>query len=208
MHVLGNVLLGTQHRADPVAGVVNAVLHGYGPFQDRTQALAHPPGCGGLLVPDRREDLKHVGARDLRDRHLADAREGEPPQARDPLTGVSRVAPAGPLLFQHTHGGFGEGGDGLAASLLGERVPALAGELAVDERLLPGLDQRDQGKAAESELTATTADQEALNPAAGSAGLDEEVQSVSIGVSSGRSGADEGSREGLWGMAALGFGFG
>ena len=56
LHVLGNVLLGTQHRADPVAGIVDPVLHGYGPFQDRPQALAHPPGRGGLLVPDRRED--------------------------------------------------------------------------------------------------------------------------------------------------------
>ncbi len=82
LHVLGHVLLGTQHRADPVAGVVSAILHGYGPFQDRPQALAHPPGCGGLLVPEGREDIKHVGARNLRDRHLADAREGEPPQAR------------------------------------------------------------------------------------------------------------------------------
>ena len=45
LHVLGNVLLGTQHRADPVAGVVHAELHGYGPFQDRPQALAHPPAA-------------------------------------------------------------------------------------------------------------------------------------------------------------------
>ena len=62
-----------------------------------------------------------------------------------------------------------------------------------------------EGNAAESELTAAASDQEALNPAAGSAGLDEQVQSVSIGVSAGRSGADEGSREGLLGMAAFRF---
>ena len=86
--------------------------------------------------------------------------------------------------------------------------PPWRASLRFDERLLPGLGQRDQGKAAESEFTAAAADQEALNPAAGSAGLDKEVQSVSIGVSSGRSRADEGSREGLLGMAALGFGFG
>ena len=82
---------------------------------------------GRLLVPDGREDLEHVGARNLRDRHLADAREGQPPQARHPLAGVSRVAPSGPLLFQQTGGGFGEGRDALATSLLDERVPALAG---------------------------------------------------------------------------------
>ena len=127
LQVLDNVLLGAQHRADPVAGVVDPVLHGHGPFQDRTQAQAHPPGRLRLPVPDGREDLKQVGAGNLRDRHLADAREGQPPQARQPLAGVFPVAPAGPLLFQHTGSSFGVGGDGLATSLLGERVPALAG---------------------------------------------------------------------------------
>ena len=47
--------------------------------------------------------------------------------------------------------------------------------------------------------------EKALNPASGTAGLDEAVQSVSIGVSSGRSGANEGRREGLLGMAAFRF---
>ena len=125
----GNVLLGAKDRADPVAGVVDPVLHGHGPFQDRTQA--HPPGRLRLPVPDGREDLKQVGAGDLGDRHPTDAREGQPPQARQPLPGVFPVAPAGPLLFQQTGSSFGEGGDTLGAALLGKRVSALAGELAV-----------------------------------------------------------------------------
>ena len=59
--------------------------------------------------------------------------------------------------------------------------------------------------AAESELTAAATDDEALNPASGSAGLDEEVQSVPIGVSSGRSGGKRpkgpfGDGSGLQGM--------
>ncbi len=65
LHVLGHVLLWTQHGTDPVTGVVKAVLHGYGPFQDRPQALAHPLGCVYLPVPEGREDLKQIGARDL-----------------------------------------------------------------------------------------------------------------------------------------------
>ena len=138
-------------------------------------------------MPDRGEDLKHVGAGDLRDRHLADAREGEPPQARHPLAVVTPAAPAVPLLFQHTRGGFGEGGDALGAAFLGKGIPALTGELAVGQRFLSSLGQGDQGEAAESQLAATATDDEPLNPAPGSAGLDEEVQSVSIGVSSGRS---------------------
>ena len=181
-----SVLLGAKDRADPVAGVVDPELHRHGPFQDRAQTLAHPPGGLRLPVPDGREDLEHVGARDLRDGHLADAREGEPPQARHPLAGVSPIAPAGPLLFQHTRGGFGKGRYALGAALLRQWVPALAGKLAVDERLLPGLGQRDQGNAAESELTAAAADDEALNPAPGSARLDKEEQAVAVSVSSGR----------------------
>ena len=125
-------------------------------------------------MPDGREDFKHVGAGNLRDRHLADAREGQPPQARQPLAGVFPVAPASPLLFQYTGSSFGEGEDTLGAALLPKWVPALAGQLAVGERLLSGLGQRDQGEAAESDLTAAATDDEALNPAAGSAGLDGE----------------------------------
>ena len=68
-----------------------------------------------------------------------------------------RTPPAGPLLLQHARSGFGEGRDALGAALLGERVPALPGELAVGRRLFPDLGQRDQGKAAESKLTAATA---------------------------------------------------
>ena len=119
--------------------------------------------------------------------------------------GVFRITPAVPLLLQHTHGGFGEGGDTLGPSFLCKRVSALAGELAVGERLLPGLGQGNEGNAAETELTAAASDEEALNPASGTAGLDEEVQSVPIGVSAGRSGANEGRREGLLGMAAFRF---
>ena len=161
----------------------------------------HPFGGRYLPVPEGSEDLKHVGARNLADRHLADAGEGEPPQARYPFLGVYGAAPSGPLLLQHTHGSFGEGRDAFGTALLGERVPTLAGELAVGEGLLPGFGQGNEDNAAESELTAATSDEKALNPASGTAGLDEEVQSVSIGVSTGRSGANEGRREGLLGMA-------
>ena len=86
LHVLSNILLVTKHRADPVAGVVDPVLHSYGPFQDCPQALAHPLGRGCLPVPDRREDLEQIGARDLRDRHLAAARDTD---LGDPRVGIS-----------------------------------------------------------------------------------------------------------------------
>ena len=105
-----------------------------------------------------------------------------------PLAGVIPTAPAGLLLFQHKRSRFGEGGDAPGAALLRQRVPTFTGELAVDERLLPGLGQGDEGEAAETELTAAATDDEALYPTTGSAGLDEEVEAVAVGVSSGRSG--------------------
>ena len=99
--------------------------------------------------------------------------------------------PSARFLFQHTGGGFGKRRYAFGAALLGERISALAGKRAVGERLLPGLGQGNEGNATETELTAAASNEQALNPAAGSAGLDEEVQSVAIGVSAGRSGANE-----------------
>ena len=117
------------------------------------------------------------------------------------------TSPAGLLLFYHTRGGFGEGRYALPTTLLGKRVAALAGQLTVGQRLFPGLGEGDQRDAAEPELAAPTPDEQALNPASGSARLDEEVQPVAVRVSSRRGRAHEGSRQGLIGMAALGLGF-
>ncbi len=93
--------------------------------------------------------------------------------------------------------------------LLADRPP----QLLVIERLpLPAGEHQRTGSLAQSpcrfeNLQRSPTDDQALNPTAGSAGLDEEVQSVSIGVSSGRSGALEGSREDVAGVAVGGFGF-
>ena len=48
------------------------------------------------------------------------------------------------------------------------------------QRLFPGLGEGDQRDAAEPELAAPTPDEQALNPASGSARLDEEVQTVAV----------------------------
>ena len=115
-----------------------------------------------------------------------------------------------PACFCSTtrRGGFGEASvrpD--LATLLGKRVAALAGQLTVGQRLFPGLGEGDQRDAAEPELAAPTPDEQALNPASGSARLDEEVQTVAVRVSSRRGSAHEGGRQGLVWMAALGLGF-
>ena len=196
-HVLDDVMLGTQDRVDPVARVVDPELHRHRPLQHRADALPQPPGGVRLRVPDGSEDLQHVGASDLRDRHLPDAREGVPLEGQDPLAAVRPISPAGLLLFYHTRGGFGEARYALPTTLLGKRVAALAGQLAVGQRLFPGLGEGDQRDAAEPELAAPTPDDQALNPASGSARLDEEVEPVAVRVSSRRGSAHEGGRQGL-----------
>ena len=55
---------------------------------------------------------------------------------------------------------------------------------------------------AESEFAAPAADDEPLDPAPRSGGLDEQVQAVSVRVSSWRGGSDEGGGQRLVGMAA------
>ena len=74
---------------------------------------------------------------------------------------------AGPFLLQHALGGPGERRHGPDAALVGERVAALAGDLAVGDGLLAGLREPDERDAAETEFTAASADDEALDPVSG-----------------------------------------
>ena len=124
---------------------------------------------------------------DLGDQHLADSFKLEALQAALPSPRVLRIAVTGLLLLDHLHGGFREVGDPQHSALLDERAPALAGQLPVGPRLLSRLGQRHKGDVAEPELPPPPANHEALNPASDSAGLDVEVEPVSVGVSDGRS---------------------
>ena len=153
-HVLHNVMLWTQDRADPVGRVVDPQLHRHGPFQHRANALTEPSGRLRLRVPDGSEDLQHIGARDLRHRHLPDTWEGVPLEGQDPLAAVRPTSLAGLLLFHHMCGGFGEAWHALRTTFLCERVATLAGQLAVGQGLLPSLGERDQRDPAEPELAA------------------------------------------------------
>ena len=156
-HVLHDVTLGTQDRVDPVTGVVDPELHRHRPLQHRADALPQPPGGVRLRVPDGSEDLQHIGASDLRHRHLPDTWEGVPLEGQDPRAAVRPTSLAGLLLFYHTRGGFGEARYTQRTTFLCERVAALAGQLAVGQRLFPGLGERDQRDPAEPELAAPAA---------------------------------------------------
>ena len=147
-HVLHGRPLRSEDRPDAVARVVGPQLHGHGPFQHRTDTLPHPTGRLRLLVPDGREDLQHVGAGHLRHQSPSDPREGVGFQAAKPGARVSGVAPSGLFLFQHARRGGGKGRRDLGAALLGQRVAALAGDLAVGQRLGARLGEWDQHGAA------------------------------------------------------------
>ena len=156
---------GPEHRQHPVAGIVVAHVQGDGPLQHRTDALADGAGRLRLDVPDRREDLQHVGRVDLGDGPAADAGERIPLHAPDPILRVPPAAPAVALLFEHALGGFGKRRDSLDAALLRERVAARPGQHAVGEGLLASLGQRNERRGAESEFSAPAADDEPLDPA-------------------------------------------
>ena len=119
--------------------------------------------------------------------------------------GTDRAAPPGPLLLDHAPGGLGERGDAHGAPLLGHRVAARAGELAVGQRLLARLGQRDQLATLPSPNSRLRPRiDEPLNPAPRSGPLHIEVEPVAVAVSAGRGRAHEGGREPLVGMTALG----
>ena len=142
-HVPHDPVLRAEHRPEPVAGIVGSQVHGDGPFHHRPDALAHRARRLDLAVPDRRENLQHVGAVDLRDRAIADAREGVVLQAVEPRLRLPAPAPAGALALDHGGGGLGEGRHVLQAALVGQGVAARACDLPVRERLVAGLGERD-----------------------------------------------------------------
>ena len=202
--VSDDMLLGAEHRQEPVARVVRSPVHGDGPFQHGADAVANDPGRRRVRVPDGCEDLEHVGARHLGDRHPPDPWEDVNLEAAIPVPRHCRVAPSGALLLDDALSGLGEGGNARRTPLLGQRIAARAGKLAVGQRLLPRLGEQDQLGVAESELTLAAPDHEPLNPTPGSGLLDVKVETVAIAVPAGRCRAHEGGREPLVGMAALG----
>ena len=159
-----DVVPRAERRADAVTRVVVAKLHRNSPLQHSADPVADAPGRGGVLVPDPPQGVDDVGAGHVADGHPADVREREPREARLPVVGVSRVAPARAHVVPHPLGSLGKGGHAAGVTLLGERIASGAGELAVSKGDLAGLLERDERRAAESEFAAPTADGEPLHP--------------------------------------------
>ncbi len=169
--------------------------------RSRTEDRQQLSGRGVQLdVPDRREDLPHVGRVDLGEPPAADAGEGVPLHVPPPVLRVPPAAPAAALLFEHALSGLRDRGNTLDAAILCQRVTAGPRQLAVGEGALAGFGERDEHNGAESEFAAPTADAQPLDPASRSGWLDEQVQAVAVGVPSWRGGTDEGGRKHLVGM--------
>ena len=137
-HVLHDVTLGTQDRVDPVTGVVDPELHRHRPLQHARMRCRKPPGGVRLRVPDGSEDLQHIGARDLRDRHLPDAWEGVPLEGQDLRAAVRPTSLAG-LASVLPHARWLRRSSVHPAHDVSLRAGRrLAGQLAVGQRLFPG----------------------------------------------------------------------
>ena len=100
-HVLDDGLLPPERLPEGIGRrVVRPVAHGDRPLQHRADAMAHSLGGLHLHVLDGREDREHVGAGDLGDGPVADAREHDGPReggvvAPPPLGRVGRAVSSG-----------------------------------------------------------------------------------------------------------------
>ena len=101
-------------------------------------------------------------------------------QARQPVVRILRMAPASALVAPDPLGGDGEGRDPRGPHPAGQRVAALAGQLAVGKRLGARVGERDERKPAEAQFTPPAANDEPLDPAPRAAGLYLQVQAVAI----------------------------
>ena len=108
---------------------------------------------------------------DLHDRTVLDMACGEGMTGRDRPRQIR--SPACLLLLHHAPRSLGKRGHSLDAALVGQGVSARAGQFAVCERQLAGRGERDERSGAESKLAASSADDEPLDPAAGTGRLDE-----------------------------------
>ena len=172
--------LWTKPRQDAVTGVVGPVLHGDRSLQHRADALAQ---VRAVCILTRQRGVRTASTSALFTSETSrDPIAGKDVafQAAEPVGRLPGAAPATPLLLDHGDGGLREGGHGLSAALVGEGVAPRAGELPVGKGLLASVGERDQTDAAESELVFPAADDETLDPAAGSGTLVVEVEAIAV----------------------------
>ena len=190
--VLHLVAVAGQRPHDCGGGVVGAVAFDDGPCHDGTDAAFEFAGGFPAAMPDRLDDGEHVLRGDLADRHVAEARVGEPAEGGPPaVRGPPAVLPGRLVHRDHLLARLGEARRGGIAPHR-RRVAALAGELAVLERGLAGLGEGGVRVAAEAEVAALASDGAPPDPLLGPRGGDAQDQAVLVAVLAGhRDGADE-----------------
>jgi hypothetical protein len=137
----------------------------------------------GFGQPDGRENAEHVGRIDLVYPLVAYGGDHKVLQRRDPLGLVLLVPPGALVLGMDDRGGLGEGGYVQARlALHRERISALARDLAILERLVAGLGERDELEAAQAQVAAPAVHDGAENPTLRTRRLDDEIQPIAVGI--------------------------
>ena len=105
----------------------------------------------------------------------------------DPLRRMFVVAPASLMLLKDLLGGCGEGRNwNLVFELLGDWVAAFTGHLTIAPGFLTRFAQRDQANAAQTNIAPPALDDCPQHPAPSTRRINDEVETVSIGITARR----------------------
>ena len=199
------VIADTRHRrqcgVNAVAGGVgrDVLVQRHRIGEDGADALAHPPGRLGLVVPDGVQHLEHVGAGDAVDRQIHQ-RLGVAVQRAEPLLGVARVAPAGRVEGMHCCRRVGEGRRGGDLVVAGRDVAGVGKEGPRPQLCgaQPGLVEADGGVGAQPDVAALAVGGDPGHPRAPARRLDHEREPAAVGVLARRCVLDVGCVESAW----------
>ncbi|KQO93864.1 hypothetical protein ASF33_13855 [Methylobacterium sp. Leaf92] len=163
-----------------------AVAGGLRPSEHRADALSDTSSRLWLGEPDWREHAQHGGGVDLIDAARAELREGVLLKGVAPLLGVLFVRPRGFVLAVDALDGLGEGRHNvLRFAALGQRVASLSCGLTIGQCPFMSFGQRDEASSTQADIAAATLHDEAQEPAFRTGRIDDEVETVPIGIAAG-----------------------
>ena len=151
-----------------------------GPLHDGTQILTNDVAGGPATTPMRSDNFLDVSNGDFVNRLVANLRKHQFTKETPPLFFRARMTPRDLSglnhLFGHvTHRGHRHFGHG-------SRVTAGPRNAAVVKRDVPGIGERDERIAPEPKITATSVNDEPLDPAPRAVRPNEEIEPVTVGM--------------------------
>ncbi|BAU92610.1 thymidine phosphorylase [Methylorubrum populi] len=163
-----------------------AVAGGLRPIEHGADALTDTSSRLGLGQPNRREHAQHGGGVDLIDAMGAELRAGILLKGVAPLLSVLCVRPRSFVLAVDALDGLGEGRHNvLGFAALGQRVAALSCGLAIGQCPFACFGQRHEGSPTQADIAAATLHNEAQEPSFRTGRVDDEVETVPIGIAAG-----------------------